>query len=151
MNYYDYTMRFIGYDSIQSRWLISYRFQIRTITGVTLQYPALKSFLLVSAHTWHGSSTPTWTWLWCKCLAISNLPLDKAHFLRWIVGNSIRHHLKPYVSREMGCWKFFMLPLRILSISWYGTFFEMLHWELITSYFEALLIWWNGSFSEMGL
>ena len=116
-------MRFIGYDSIQSRWLISYCFQIRTITGVTLQYPALKRFLLVSADRWHGSSTPTWTWLWCKCLAISHLPLDKAHFLRWVVGNSIHHHLKPYVSREIGCWKFFMLPLRILSISWYGTFF----------------------------
>ena len=29
---YNYTMRFIGYDSIQSRWFISYRFQIRTIT-----------------------------------------------------------------------------------------------------------------------
>ena len=29
---YNYTMRFIGYDSIQTRWFISYRFQIRTIT-----------------------------------------------------------------------------------------------------------------------
>ena len=29
---YNYTMRFIGYDSIQSRWFISYRFQIRKIT-----------------------------------------------------------------------------------------------------------------------
>ena len=29
---YNYTMRFIGYDSIQTRWFISYRFQIHTIT-----------------------------------------------------------------------------------------------------------------------
>ena len=29
---YNYTMRFIGYDSIQTRWFIYYRFQIRTIT-----------------------------------------------------------------------------------------------------------------------
>ena len=29
---YDYTMRFIGYDSTQTRWFISHRFQIRTIT-----------------------------------------------------------------------------------------------------------------------
>ena len=29
---YDYTMRFIGYDSIQTSWFISYPFQIRTIT-----------------------------------------------------------------------------------------------------------------------
>ena len=29
---YDCTMRFIGYDSIQTLWFISYRFQIRTIT-----------------------------------------------------------------------------------------------------------------------
>ena len=29
---YDYRMRFIGYDSIQSRWFISYRFLICTIT-----------------------------------------------------------------------------------------------------------------------
>ena len=29
---YNYTIRFIGYDSIQTRWFISYRFQIRTIT-----------------------------------------------------------------------------------------------------------------------
>ena len=29
---YNYTMRFVGYDSIQTRWFISYRFQIRTIT-----------------------------------------------------------------------------------------------------------------------
>ena len=28
---YDYEMRFIGYDSVQTRWFISYRFQIRTI------------------------------------------------------------------------------------------------------------------------
>ena len=28
---YNYTMRFIGYDSIQTRWFTSYRFQIRTI------------------------------------------------------------------------------------------------------------------------
>ena len=28
---YNYTMRFIGYDSIQTRRFISYRFQIRTI------------------------------------------------------------------------------------------------------------------------
>ena len=29
---YNYTMRFIGYDSIQTRWFISYCFQIHTIT-----------------------------------------------------------------------------------------------------------------------
>ena len=29
---YNYTMRFIGYDFIQARWFISYRFQIRTVT-----------------------------------------------------------------------------------------------------------------------
>ena len=29
---YDYTIRFISYDSVQTRWFISYRFQIRTIT-----------------------------------------------------------------------------------------------------------------------
>ena len=29
---YNYTMRFIGYDSIQHRWFISYRFEIHTIT-----------------------------------------------------------------------------------------------------------------------
>ena len=29
---YNYTMRFIGYDSIQTRWFISYRFQTYTIT-----------------------------------------------------------------------------------------------------------------------
>ena len=29
---YNYMMRFIGYDSIQTRWIISHRFQIRTIT-----------------------------------------------------------------------------------------------------------------------
>ena len=29
---YNYTMRFIGYDSIQTRLFISYRFQIHTIT-----------------------------------------------------------------------------------------------------------------------
>ena len=28
----NYTMRFIGYDSIETRWFICYRFQIRTIT-----------------------------------------------------------------------------------------------------------------------
>ena len=28
----NYTLRFIGYDSIQTRWFISYCFQIRTIT-----------------------------------------------------------------------------------------------------------------------
>ena len=28
----NYTMRFIGYDSIEIRWFISYRFQIRKIT-----------------------------------------------------------------------------------------------------------------------
>ena len=91
---HDYTMAFISYDSNQTHWFISYRFQIRTITGVTLQYPALKRFLLVSADTWYGSSTPTWTWLWCKCLAISYLPLDKAHFLRWVAGNSVKSHTK---------------------------------------------------------
>ena len=32
MNCYDYTMRFIGYDSIQTRWFISYCFQIGKIT-----------------------------------------------------------------------------------------------------------------------
>ena len=29
---YNYTMRFIGYDSIQTCWFIFYHFQIRTIT-----------------------------------------------------------------------------------------------------------------------
>ena len=29
---YNYTMRFISYDSIQTRWFMSYCFQIRTIT-----------------------------------------------------------------------------------------------------------------------
>ena len=31
---YNYTMRFIGYDSIETRWFISYRFQIHTIMSI---------------------------------------------------------------------------------------------------------------------
>ena len=33
---YNYTMRFIGYDSIQTRWFISYRIQTRTIKKLQL-------------------------------------------------------------------------------------------------------------------
>ena len=121
---HDYRMRYIGYDSIQTRWFISYCFQIRTIMEVTLQYPALKRFLLVSADMWYGSNTPTWINYYASVLQSLTYLLIRAHFSEMGRG---QFNMSPFKALPiswdgssfwwMGCWKFFMLPLKTVSIS----------------------------------
>ena len=77
---HDYMMQFIGYDSIQTRWFISYRFQIRTIMEVTLQYPALKRFSLVSADTWYCSNSLTSINYYASVLQSLTYLFIRAHF-----------------------------------------------------------------------
>ena len=133
-------MRFIGYDSIQTRWFISYHFQIRTVMGVTLQYPALKRFPLVSADTWYGSNTLTWIDYNASVLQSLTYLLIRAHFSEICRG---QFNMSPFkalpISLDgssfwwMGCWKFFTLPLRTLSISVMASHFG--GWSKPTCYF----------------
>ena len=92
--------------------------------GVTLQYPALKRFPLVSADTWYGSNTLTWINYNASVLQSLTYLLIRAHFSEMGRG---QFNMSPFKALPiswdgssfwwMGCWKFFMLPLRTLSIS----------------------------------
>ena len=119
---HDYMMRLIGYDSIQTRWFISCRFQIQTILiGVTLQYPALKRFRLISADTWYGSNILTWINYNASVLQSLTYLLIRAHFSEMGRG---QFNMSPFKALPilwdgssfwwMGCWKFFMLPYKNL-------------------------------------
>ena len=132
-------MSFIGWDSNQTHWFISYRFRIRTITGVTLHIPHWRGSCLYQLIPDMGQALQLGRDYDASVLQGSFSEMGCGQFNK----NRIRKnwHDKSHTSpfEALPIWMFFMLPLKTLSISWYRTFF----WD--TSLRTYYVIFWSSA------